>query len=357
MKYQDVDNSPNCIDMQKARNVNELLGILNRIKTGVVSLSGQVVKLKISRKIEIGKAFDFQDVLDLLGKVERHVCELQVARGLGNAISYDDKRKRFFSVLDTITGMCLEVRGRLYEYMNNVGVRLESDSLAAFSSTLEKFMHGFDFTSKSVVYIPGPNILQKNFLFTEAVLENGYTMPEWIVRISMHWTNGQYTYSLSYPESPIAIDPELFWFRDLRELKSLLLEGTNLVKLRARIKLPKNVLRIDGVMSVDTADSTLNVNLEPGLQPKDIQGVLSNLLPIVQRAVGASRFDVLHRVTTVDNGSKVIQFVLAGRKIVDGQQAVALRRALSMSRNSYESLCKALNHVGKSQKAERRSVA
>lgn len=357
MKYQDVDNSPNCIDMQKARNVNELLGILNRIKTGIVASSSQVVKLKISRKIEIGKAFDFQDVLDILGRVERHYCELQVARGLGNAIAYEDKRKRFFSVLESVNSMCLEVRGRLYEYMNNVGVRLESDSLAAFSSSLEKFMHGFDFTSKSIVYVPGPNVLQKNFIFTETVLENGYTMPEWIVRITMYWTNGQYTYSLSYPESPIAVDPEVMYFRDLRELRSLLTEGTNLVKLRSKVKLPKTVLRIDGVMSVETANSTLNVNLEPGLQPKDIQGVLSNLLPIVQRAVGASRFDVLHRVTTADSGSKVIQFVLAGRKIEDGQQAVALRRALSMSRNSYESLCKALNHVGKPQKSNRRSVA
>lgn len=348
MNYPDIDNSPNCIDMQKARNVNELLGILNRIKVSVVSLSSQVVKLKISRKIEIGKAFDFQDILDILYRIEQHHSELSVARGLGNSIVYDDKRKRFFSVLDNVSTMCLEVRGRLFEYMNNVGVRLESDMLAAFSSVTEKFMGGFQVTSKSIVYVPGPNVLQKNFVFTEALLENGFTMPEWIVRLTMYWTNGAYTYSVSYPESTTAIDPEVIWFRDVRELKSLLLESTRLVKLRERIKLPKNVMRIDGINSVETVDSTLSVNLEPGLQPKAIQELLSTLLPIVQRAVGASKFDVLHRVVNTDLGSKVIQFILAGRKIVDGQQAVALRRSLSMSRSSYESLCKALNHVGKS---------
>lgn len=354
MNYQEIDKSPNCIDMQKARNVNELLGILSRIKTSVVACAAQVVKLKISRKIEIGKAFDFQDILDILGRVEQHHCELQVARGLGNSIAYEDKRKRYFTVLESVTTSCLEVRGRLFEYMNNVGMRLESDMLVAFSSITEKFMHGFDFSSKSVVYVPGPNTLQKNFVYTEAVLENGFTMPEWIVRLTMYWTNGVYSYSVSFPDSTLATDPEVHWFRDQRELKSFLLESTNLFKLRQRIKLPKNVVRIDGVSSVDSSASTLNVNLEAGLQPKDIQGVLSNLLPIVQRAVGASRFDVLHRVTTTDEGNKVIQFVLAGRRIVDGKQAIALRQALSMSKSSYESLCKALNHVGKSERTIRR---
>ena len=357
MNYQDVDKSPNCIDMQKARNVNELLGILNRINVSVVAQAAQVVKLKISRKIEIGKAFDFQDILDILGRVEQHHCELQVARGLGNSIAYEDKRKRFFAILDSIMATCLEVRGRLFEYMNNVGVRLESDMLAAFTSIVEKFMFGFDYTSKSVVYVPGPNVLQKNFVFTEAVLENGFTMPEWIVRITMYWTNGVYTYSISFPDSTLSVDPEIQWFRDTRDLRSMLLESTNLIKLRQKIKLPRNVLRIDGVSSVDSKASTLNVNLEPGLQPKDIQSILSNLLPIVQRAVGASKFDVLHRVVSSDAGGKIIQFALAGRHIVDGQQAVALRKALSMSQPSYESLCKALNHVGKSKRTIRRTAS
>lgn len=357
MNYQDVDKSPNCIDMQKARNVNELLGILNRINVSVVAQAAQVVKLKISRKIEIGKAFDFQDILDILGRVEQHHCELQVARGLGNSIAYEDKRKRFFAILDSIMATCLEVRGRLFEYMNNVGVRLESDMLAAFTSIVEKFMFGFDYTSKSVVYVPGPNVLQKNFVFTEAVLENGFTMPEWIVRITMYWTNGVYTYSISFPDSTLSVDPEIQWFRDTRDLRSMLLESTNLIKLRQKIKLPRNVLRIDGVSSVDSKASTLNVNLEPGLQPKDIQSILSNLLPIVQRAVGASKFDVLHRVVSSDAGGKIIQFALAGRRIVDGQQAVALRKALSMSQPSYESLCKALNHVGKSKRTIRRTAS
>lgn len=357
MNYQDVDKSPNCIDMQKARNVNELLGILNRINVSVVAQAAQVVKLKISRKIEIGKAFDFQDILDILGRVEQHHCELQVARGLGNSIAYEDKRKRFFAILDSIMSTCLEVRGRLFEYMNNVGVRLESDMLAAFTSIVEKFMFGFDYTSKSVVYVPGPNVLQKNFVFTEAVLENGFTMPEWIVRITMYWTNGVYTYSISFPDSTLSVDPEIQWFRDTRDLRSMLLESTNLIKLRQKIKLPRNVLRIDGVSSVDSKASTLNVNLEPGLQPKDIQSILSNLLPIVQRAVGASKFDVLHRVVSSDAGGKIIQFALAGRRIVDGQQAVALRKALSMSQPSYESLCKALNHVGKSKRTIRRTAS
>lgn len=345
MNYQTIE-SQNCIDMQKARNVNELLGILNRIKVSVVTLSTQVVKLKISRKIEIGKAFDFQDILDILGRVEQHSSELSVARSLGNSIVYEDKRKRFFAILENVSGICLEVRGRLFEYMNNVGVRLESDMLAAFSSVTEKFLGDFDFTSKSTLYIPGPNTLKKNFVYTEALLDNGFTMPEWVVRITMYWTNGVYTYSVSFPETSTSVDPEVHWFHDVRELKALLLESTNLIKLRTRIKLPKTVLRIDGISSVTTDNSTLNINLDAGLQPKAIQEVLSVLLPMVQRAVGASKFDVLHRVNSTEVGTKVIQFILAGRKIEDGQQAISLRRSLSMSRQSYESLCKALNHVG-----------
>jgi hypothetical protein len=170
----------------------------------------------------------------------------------------------------------------------------------------------------------------------------------------MYWTNGAYTYSVSFPDSTLAVDPEVHWFRDQRELKAFLLESTNLFKLKQRIQLPKNVVRIDGVSFVENNSSTLNVHLEAGLQPKDIQGVLSNLLPIVQRAVGASRYDVLHRVQTSTTGNKIIEFALAGRRIVDGQQAVALRKALAMSQPSYESLCKALNHVGRSKRTIRR---
>lgn len=345
MKYQDVDNSSNTIDMRKSRNVNELLGVINRIKTSILTISSTAAKLKISRKVELGKAFDFQDVLDLLNRVEIHLGELTVARGLGNSIAYDGKRDSFFKVLNTVNSICLEVRGRIFDYMNNVGIRLESDKLAAFSSVVDKIMHGYEAASRSIVYIPQRDVLHKHFVFTEMVTDTGFTIPETIIRIGQHFTNGDYAYSVSFPDSVLAIDPVTNWFINTKELQSFLLENASLIKIKQRIRVPKNVLRIDGVSGVDSDNTDLLVTLEPGLMPKDIHGILSSILPIVQRAVGASKYDVLHRVMNNETGGKTIQFILAGRKIVDGQQAIAMRKALAMSRPSFESLCKALNHA------------
>lgn len=357
MNYQDIDNSPNVIDMRKARNVNELMGVLSRIKSSVATAASQTGKLKISRKIELGKTFEFKDVLDMLFRIERHRLELNVARGLGYAIAYDDKRSRFFSVLQLVEEMCTETRSKLLDYMDKVGMRLETDMYAAFATAMQKVMAGYEHASSYTLTMLSNQSLQRDYVFTDVPIDTGFIMPEFVVRLTMQWNpNAQYSYALSFPDAPLFDDSNLFWFNDVKQLRDIIASNLGLSQLRKKIKLPKSVLRIDGVAEVVAQDTTLTVKLETGLLPKDIQNILSGLLPIVQRAVGASRFDVLHRVS-YDGNARSIQFILAGRKIVDGQQAIALRRALAMSRNTYESICKALNHARTTEKPTRRRAA
>lgn len=109
--------------------------------------------------------------------------------------------------------------------------------------------------------------------------------------------------------------------------------------VNVRNRTQDRIVSLASVKRVYAQDSDLCIELVTGARPTDINSVLSNVLPLLHKALGLNpRATVIHNVGTTKDGNKIIKIGLLNRNFSENRTVRDLKRKLQLDTETYKFL-------------------
>lgn len=311
-----VDTSQSVLDIHKARNANELITVIGRINASL-----RIHQHAYGRMVQSNTS-SLSEACSLLTKTLQTQQELQAAFAVTSSLS-DVKRER---CVTAITGLNAEVLSLKRSLMSIIS----AESKGTVSAKLDKYVNLVHDTLRRIsskIYLMtmyDGNSTYVAVIAKQVQLPSGFTSPEVCVKLAEN-ADG---FRVCLPSSTF-VDAEYTVFAGSKALRDFLALSLDYDTKAAPVK-ASSIPHLDGVTSVDVTD-TLNVNFDKVAKASEINALLKVVIPLVKKAVGASGYDILHRVLTTPEG-RTLQLSLGSRKLVDTASLNRLYRVLKLQK-------------------------
>lgn len=353
------DGSKNVDSLRKARTFNELTGIVTSIKGAVSQIKSKLVR-QLSKlgqqEVQINDSpIDFSSLSSLYSDIQHLRCyslELEYAKSIAYNINGENKKQKFDKLVTEQCSECNTVLNLVYKYIDSVGSRQEPKALVQYYTVLQKYLGKLvKYSTVKSFVLPSPDkhtSFSRHIILFNVVTEKGFIIPNVIICISAetNYANG-FFYTLSFP-SEVEVKSVSYPFNTKEEMLSLVEDKLSSI-LGADLKpinsINDNLYKLDGVNSVRTTDSSLQVELDSGISASEVNNVLTKLLPMMYALTGVSntRTDVLHRMILSSSGNRIIEFVLKGRTLNERSHLTNLKKILPLSKKSISSILNMLD--------------
>lgn len=319
-----IDSSQNVIDIRKARNANELITVLGRIHT---ALRLQLQTYAAERnKI---KASGLDKLYASLSWALQSRAELQCASFSLQHLQ-DTKREKCKIIITKLRKDLMGLRNLLLTRINVMSKPTVSARLENYGHVVHDYLKPL---CEKLVLLTLYKDNETCLAFSAKNMQSadGFVSNEVCVKL----TEAAGIVYVSFPDSAF-VETDRIALTTQKQLRTLLQTSlTNYVRRNAPSVDKEDLLRLDGIKSIDVSD-TLNLHLDSAVLPADINRILKSVLPKFYSAFGTlDGREVLHRFAN-DNGERTLQFALAGRKLVDPRALQKATKILSLSKSQVE---------------------
>lgn len=312
-----LDNTT-LLDIQKARNANELMLVVARLNNRYRTMQRQVSKLM---QDSTSPMTEYYKQLSEILKLQQ---ELQAANTVAMNL-VDLKRDRCRNVI-------MAIHTEMKSVKQDVLVKTHALASSALSGTITKlsdYVHDmFRKRSQKVLLLnmhDGDHGYIVNTL-KGVDLPSGYVASE--IHVKLREREGQVHVCL--PSEPF-MDSEYYPVSTKAGLKATI---ERVLSYNNSSSVPNTELRpiLDEpcVVKVNVTD-TLDLHIDDLASASDINNLLKVTVPLLKKAVGADSFDILHRMDLTPEG-RVLRFATAKKAIVDTQALNRLYRILKLGR-------------------------
>lgn len=305
------------IDVQKARNANELLMVVARMNNRYRTVQKKVRDAEGNDQEPISKYYAYMTEILKLQQ------ELQAANTAAMNL-VDLKRDRCRNAI-------LAIHTELREVKQAILIRIDELSKPALSGEIVRmsdYIH--DLLRSRCQQVLSLNLHDGDIgyivnTFKGVSLQSGYVSSE--IHVKLRDNAGQLHLCLP---SEVFVDSEYYPVRTKADVKAIL----DRVLTYDRGKMPRTnvqLLQEEPCVTKVSVTDTLNVHIDDQTSAEEINKLLSITVPLIKKAVGADSFDVLHRMDPTATG-RVVRFAVAKKKVVDTQAMNRLYRILKIGR-------------------------
>lgn len=308
-----VESSKTVIDVQKARNANELITILARINNNV---------RQHQRTFEIAdKKTPIREYLSIVQTVLQRQEELKAAY-VASTLLTDSKRDRCLNATKNLNKDLQELKLKVLSKVDKLSKPAISEEHNAFADKIYDWL-GSKATSSYVMNIHDGKDAYIIMSLYDVLLPSGYRAPELFVKLKQDTGT-----SVCFPSSAF-MDTQYYPFTTPSELKTLVFKVLDYGFDSKPVEVNKTkAVKLPGVNKV-YIDNGVNILLNRDATGTDINTILRNVIPLVKKGIGADQFDVVHKTTPTPEG-RVITFLLTEKNVIDHEAMNALYRLIKV---------------------------
>jgi hypothetical protein len=279
-------------------------------------------------------------MLDDIQTLEEFSYAIQFSRTL-SVITTDKKLDKYKVLSNSVENLVNTVIQQTYFELNAIGVKEEKPDLKELASLLETYLVKMLKVSKfSSIVIPSEP-LKHYFVLSNVLNASNYIISQFIVCLHSEVDNRGVNHYVSFPTKMFqSADNHLITKRNLISTMTSCLSSDIINIIGIGSKQKRVISNINNVRSSYIADNQLYIELVPGIAPRDINDVLTKLLPQLYTVLNITdpRRDIIHRIDVAENGNKVIIVALMDRNFQDTKALRDLKRSLNLDAKTYKTL-------------------
>lgn len=364
-----ADNSRNMEALRSARSFNDLIVTVSRILSSVTNMQSRLVKKAASAKkatFNLSEGQDggiqyptkeLQSIHDILLALEVSEYEMKYARSTSGIITSADKLAKFNLVTHKLEKTLILTKRVAYKLLDELGQRYETPALRAMNMQALKVLRQVAPSARTYSFsfpLAEDRVNLVRYIVVRGLTtKGGYALSDYI--IGLHAQNNfddTFTYLLSFPVK--INDKTAQQFPSSKRtigqtIRDNMASSFNMrVIERVGVGTRRSVEIIPHVRSVRLESGKLMIALESGTTGKEINKVLTSVLPVLHAAFGVDdpRTDIMHRIETIDN-VKTIVCAVSDRNFHDKHALDKLRSVTNMERSTFRELTRLMetNHA------------
>lgn len=323
-----IDTSKTIEGLRAARSYNDIVVVFGSIKTSIETIQNRLHKKQ-----------DVPQMLKDIRLLEEYSFAIQFSRSL-NVVN-DKKMQRYRSLSNALENQLNATIQQVYVELDKVGTSEESDELKQLSKLVELYLNKTLSVKNYTSIVLPSSPLTHYFIFNNVMSESGYILNQFIVALTSVEQNGKDTFFISFP-TRIFQDADKFIItkKSIVSVISKCLNSDNVKILGVGNKQKRIIGQIANVRSSYIEDGVLNIELEAGIGAREINGVLTQLLPQLYIAFNITdpRKDIIHRVSSNGLGNRVVKVMLQNRNFYESKALRTLKKSLNLNAETYKLL-------------------
>ena len=271
------------------------------------------------------------------------------ARSTNESVIHESKQNKVKILLDLTYNTIIEAENAIYAALKSFLNDKIPSSLHKFTVILRDFLTKvLSYSGVSLLNLPSPDSqsIFSYLIFKRICAPSGFILSDVLFCIKAISNNdGTYSYTLSFPGKVGEDQGQAFQFSNQRKMlsivKSHLVQLFEISSIKELPRMSKNRIKtLVGVYDVELSNGILTVKLESGLTGAEINNIITKLLSTLTSILGIDNLylDAIHKMVTLSDGTRAIQFMLMDKTVYDTNALDDLRTLLNLKPTMFRAL-------------------
>lgn len=323
-----IDSSKTIEGLRAARSYNDIVVVFGVIKSSIDTISNRIHKRQ-----------DIDQMLLDIRQLEEYSFALQFARTL-NVVN-DKKTDKYITLTNHLERALNQTIQQIYSLLNQQGVKVESPELKRLAGLVETYLSKtLNVKNHTSIVLPSESPIHY-LIFDSVVTTSNYIINQFIVALSSEKQNNKECFFISFPTQIFQqSDKFVINSKTVVNVLTKCLSSDTVKILDVGTRQRRIIGRIPHVERTHIEDGVLNIELDAKIGAKEINSVLTQLLPQLYIALNITdpRRDIVHSVGSSTSGSKVIRVMLQDRNFYETKALRTLKSSLNLDADTYRKL-------------------